>query len=53
MEEKHKSRLLQDFKNSAPSNKITVLGIEDEYKFMDPALIEILKISVKPYLYDI
>jgi len=50
MEEKHKSRMLMDFEDIANKKEIIVLGIEDEYKFMDPELIEILKISVQPYL---
>jgi len=50
MEQKHKSRILMDFKDIAIKKKIIVLGIEDEYKIMDPELIEILRISVQPYL---
>jgi len=50
MEEKHKSRLQRDFNDFATNNKIVVLGIEDEFKFMDAELIEILNISVQPYL---
>lgn len=29
--------------------EIIVLGIPDEYKHMDPELIEILQVSVQPY----
>ena len=50
MEEKHEKRIRQKFKEISANKEIIVLGIEDEYKFMDPELIKILKISVDPYL---
>lgn len=50
MEERHKDRLLQDFEHELTNKEIIVLGIEDVYTYMDPELIEILKISVQVYL---
>ena len=49
METKHEKRILQNFKEVSANKEIIVLGIEDEYKFMDPELIDILKISIEPY----
>lgn len=49
MEEKHEKRIRQNFKQISATKEIIVLGIEDEYKFMDPELINILRISIEPY----
>lgn len=49
MERKHKDILKQNFENS-PFPKIVVLNIEDNYKFGDPELVEILKTQLAAYL---
>lgn len=49
MEDKHEAKLNERFKPITSQKKIIVLGIPDEYKFMDPELIDILNISVAPY----
>ena len=49
MEDKHRARLQKGYKDIASQKEIVVLGIPDEYKFMDPELIEILQVSVQPY----
>lgn len=49
MEEKHKDRLGSQFPLSSYS-RIVVLGVSDEYKYMDPELVELLKNHVDPYL---
>ena len=46
MEEKHKSRLVAEFNGLVHGKPIHVLDIPDEYKFMDPELIEQLEQSV-------
>lgn len=46
MEEKHKSRLLAEFAGLLEGKPIHVLDIPDDYKFMDPELVEILEQSV-------
>ena len=46
MEEKHKSRLVAEFTRLVEGKSIFVLDIPDEYKFMDPELIEQLEQSV-------
>lgn len=46
MEEKHKSRLLAEFRRVIDRKPIHVLDIPDEYKFMEPELVEQLRQSV-------
>ncbi|EKT59616.1 low molecular weight protein tyrosine phosphatase family protein [Providencia burhodogranariea] len=46
MEQKHKSRLIADFTRLLDYKPIHVLEIPDEYQYMDPELILILKESV-------
>ena len=43
MEKKHKQRLIAGFPNEAEPAKIVVLDIEDNYLFMDPELIEMIR----------
>jgi predicted protein tyrosine phosphatase len=52
MEKKHRQRLTQKFPDETIEKKIIVLDIEDNYKYMDTELIEIIKTSVEPYLLD-
>lgn len=46
MEEKHKSRLLVSFRDVIEARPVHVLDIPDDYKYMDPALVEELQSSV-------
>ena len=46
MEEKHQSRLRAEFTRLIATKKVHVLDIPDDYKFMDPELVEILEQSV-------
>ena len=46
MEEKHKSRLVAEFTRMLADKPVHVLDIPDEYKFMDPELVEMLEHSV-------
>ena len=50
MEEKHKSRLVAEFSRSLDGKTIHVLDIPDEYKYMDPELVEQLEQSVSAML---
>ena len=54
MESKHKQRLLADFPGELRFKEIVVLEIPDEYRPMDPELIELLELQVIPILesYD-
>jgi predicted protein tyrosine phosphatase len=46
MEEKHKSRLMADFTQTIGRKPLHVLDIPDEYKYMDPELVEQLQEAV-------
>jgi hypothetical protein len=46
MEEKHKSRVIAEWDRLVEHKPIHVLDIPDEYKFMDPDLVEELKRAV-------
>lgn len=46
MEEKHKSRLVAEYGRIVENKPIHVLDIPDEYKYMDPELVEELERSV-------
>lgn len=50
MEEKHKSRLVAEFSRLLDNKPIHVLDIPDEYKCMDPDLIDMLEQSVNGIL---
>lgn len=53
MEKKHKQLITKFYAEAAADKEIIVLDIEDEYRFMDPELVEIIKLSVHPYLKDL
>jgi protein-tyrosine phosphatase len=50
MEKKHRERLKEKFGSLTDDKEIVILEIQDDYKYMDPELIEILETSVSPYL---
>jgi predicted protein tyrosine phosphatase len=50
MEEKHKTRILAEFTTSVERKPLHVLDIPDEYKFMDPELVELLRDAVAALL---
>jgi len=50
MEKKHKERLTQKFGTLIDEKEKVTLDIKDDYKYMDTELIDILEISVSPYL---
>jgi predicted protein tyrosine phosphatase len=49
-EKRHREKLRQKFDFALQDKEIIVLDIPDDYKFMDPELVEILKESLAPYL---
>lgn len=53
MEKKHRQRLIEKFPDEINEKKIIILDIEDNYKYMDTELVEIIKTSVEPYLLDL
>ena len=50
MEPEHKTKLSDRFKEYLRGKRVVCLGILDHYKFMDPALVKLLRIKVPPHL---
>ena len=50
MENTHREKIQRRFRNSLNGKKIICLGIPDNYSFMDPELIAILKKKVSQFL---
>ncbi len=50
MEKAHRTKLAKRFRKSMGSRRVVCLDIPDDYEFMDPALVELLKRKVTPHL---
>lgn len=50
METAHRTRLKRKFGSSLAGKQVEVLGIPDNYAYMDPELIQLLKSRCRPYL---
>jgi predicted protein tyrosine phosphatase len=50
MEKTHRSKLTKKFRSSLGRAKVICLDIPDEYDFMDPDLIQLLKSKVRKFL---
>jgi len=50
MEKKHQQRLLETFPDEMINKRTVILDIEDNYAYMNKELIEMIKVSVDPYL---
>ena len=50
MERSHRTKLLKRFKRHLANRRVVCLDIPDDYDFMDPELVELLKRKVTPYL---
>ena len=50
MEKEHRNKLNRKFKRHLNGQRVIVLGIPDNYDCMDPALVELLKAKVTPFL---
>ena len=50
MEKTHRKKLSQKFRPYLNGKQVICLGIPDEYEFMQPELIELLKKKVEPFL---
>ena len=48
MEDKHKSRLLAEFRQDIDRSATHVLDIPDDYRFMDPELITLIESATEP-----
>ena len=50
MEKVHRSRLNRKFRSALSEKRIAVLDILDNYDYMDPELIRLLRLRCAPYL---
>ena len=50
MEKEHRNKLHRKFKRHLNGQHVIVLGIPDDYAYMDPALVALLKVKVTPVL---
>lgn len=50
MEKTHKNKLTKKFHSQVKTKRIVVLGIPDEYDYMQPELIQLLKTKVPMYV---
>ena len=50
MEARHRRQLVKAFGSTLRDTRIVALGIPDDYAFMDPALVELLRQRVTPLL---
>jgi len=50
MEKSHRNKLVAKYKSEFKSKRLVVLDIPDEYEYMDPELIRILKAKVPRYV---
>jgi predicted protein tyrosine phosphatase len=50
MEREHKTKLAKAFKPYLSGKRVVCLNIPDNYKFMDPALVKLLRSKVTPLL---
>jgi predicted protein tyrosine phosphatase len=50
METIHRQRLNKAFGSALKGKQVVVLGIPDDYDYMDPALVELLKARCEPHL---
>jgi predicted protein tyrosine phosphatase len=50
MERTHRKRLAQKFRGHVKDQRVIVLGIPDEYEYMDPRLIRLFEKLVPPHL---
>ena len=50
MENEHRNKLNRKFKRHLNGQRVIVLGIPDNYDYMNPALVGLLKAKVTPFL---
>lgn len=51
MENSHRNKIAKKFKELLKGKKLAVLAIPDNYRYMDPELIKLLKLRVPKYLH--
>ena len=53
MEKSHRNRLLKKYKSHLKRRRLVCLNIPDQYEFMDPVLVRLLKAIVPRYLGNV
>lgn len=53
MEQEHLRRLRQDFRESLHEREIVVLGIPDDFEYMDPELVRLLREQTEPVIEEL
>lgn len=51
MEDKHATRIRADFRDETKHKKLHILDISDDYQFMNPELVEILRAKCEPLIW--
>jgi len=50
MEKVHRTRLTRQFSRYLKDKRVVCLDIPDEFDYMQPELVELLKVKIKPFL---
>lgn len=50
MEKSHRNKLTKKFREQLRGKRLVVLGIPDNYEFMEPQLVQLLKVRVARYI---
>ena len=50
MERRHRTKLLARHRRALKDKRVVVLGIRDDYGFMDPRLVSLLRTKMRPWL---
>jgi predicted protein tyrosine phosphatase len=50
MERMHRAKLLARHQRELKNKRVVVLGIRDDYGFMDPRLVSLLRKKIRPWL---
>lgn len=50
MERAHRTKVQAKYRTALKNKRLICLHIPDDYAFMEPALIQLLKVKVPPYL---
>ncbi len=50
MEQKHKNRIVASFSRATEGTRIVVLDIPDDYRYMEPELVQLIETAVGPII---
>src|SRR6185295_7072509 len=50
MEKSHRNRVMKKFRDQLKGKRLVVLGIPDEFEYMQPELVDLLKVRVARYV---